>query len=461
MNHIRPSPPPASRRYPAAALTASVTLALLELSPPWAAGPARVELHNAVGHLARYLASLFTPAPSLLRAGSDRATMAYELFLSGQSLLMAAFILMLWWRIRPGARRNPAAEYSLLATQLLIAVVLDTLAFHLILAMQLAALLPLRRALAWLAVQILLGVVMDAWVLANASLHLNDSRAGTILALLTSERCVLLLGFALARMVRQEQRSRARLAASNAELRATQSLLADTVRASERMRIARDLHDAVGHHLTALNLHLDLAVRQSAGQPATALGTARELSQSLLAEVRGVVSAERQESGIKVRQALQLLCAGIPSPAIELAMDSRVDACPPAAAHTLLCCVQEAVTNAVRHAHATLLTIDIQGDSQGLVARIADNGRGNGGALEGNGLAGMRERLAEHGGQLRIGGSGGSGSGGDSGGSGGAGAAGGAGDSGATVGAGGSGGTRSVLHGFRLEFSLPLAGARA
>lgn len=431
MNHISHSPPRPSRRYPAAALIASFTLALLELSPPWAAGPARVELHNAVGHLARHVASLFTPAPSLLRAGSDRAVMAYELFLGGQALLMAVFICLLWWRIRPGARRLPAADACLLALQLLIAVTLNTLSFHLIFAMQLAALLPLRRALAWLAVQLLLGIAMDAWVLANARAYLNDTGIGTSLALLTLERCVLLLGFALVCMVRQEQQGRARLAASNAELRATQSLLADTVRASERMRIARDLHDTVGHHLTALNLHLDLAVRQSAGQPATALGTARELSQSLLAEVRGVVSAERQESGIKVRQALQLLCAGIPSPAIELAMDSRVDACPPAAAHTLLCCVQEAVTNAVRHARATLLTIDIQGDSQGLVARIADNGHGNAGAREGNGLAGMRERLAEHGGVLRIGG------------------------------AEGGSGAGNAQRGFRLEFSLPLTGARA
>ncbi|KQV85073.1 hypothetical protein ASD15_08085 [Massilia sp. Root351] len=438
MTHISNSPPRASSRYPAAALVASVTLALLELAPPWAAGPGRAELHNAVGQLARYLASLFTPAPSLVRAGSDRARMAYELFLCGEALLMAAFICLLWWRIRPAIRAatwldTRLLSIPLLTVQLLIGVALDSLAFHLIFAMQLAALLPLRRALAWLALQLLLGIAMDAWVLARAGIYLSDNGIGTTLAILTSERCVLLLGFALAYMVLQEQQGRMRLAASNAQLRATQSLLGDTVRASERMRIARDLNDAVGHHLTALNLHLDLALRQSAsqlaGQPATALATARELSLSLLAEVRGVVSTERQESGIKVRQALQLLCAGIPSPAIELAMDSRVDECPPAAAHTLLCCVQEAVTNTVRHARATLLTIDIQADSHGLLARIADNGQGSGGAPEGNGLAGMRERLSEHGGMLCTGRS--------------------------------DGNAGAVRHGYCLEFSLPLAGARA
>eukprot|EP01034_Spumella_vulgaris_P045169 gene45169-56244_t len=313
MNITRDTPLRVTSRYPAGALIASATLALLELAPPWAAGPGRAELHNAVGQLARHLASLFTPAPSLVRAGSDRASMAYELFIAGEALLMAAFICLLWLRIRPAPKPGPAGgrvrppaallnalptnpllamrpvAVSLLTIQLLIAVTLDSLAFHLIFAMQLAALLPLRRALAWLALQLLLGVVMDAWVLTNARIYLSDSGIGTSLAILTSERCVLLLGFALAYMMRQEQQGRMRLAASNAQLRATQSLLGDTVRASERMRIARDLHDAVGHHLTALNLHLDLALRQSgqSGQPAAALGTARELSRSLLAEVHG------------------------------------------------------------------------------------------------------------------------------------------------------------------------------
>lgn len=429
MNNISNNPPRAHSRYPVAAMIASLILGLLELAPPYAAGPGKAELHNAIGRLARHVASLFTPAPSLLRVGSDRADMAFSLFLAGETLLIAVFIGLLWWRIKPTLRRTPAADATLLAAQLLIAVILNSLAFHLIFAVQLAALLPLRRALTWLAAQILLGVCMDAWVLAGAALHLNDNAIRTMLALLTSERLVLLLGFAFAYMMKQEQRMRVQLATSNAHLRATQSLLGDTVRSSERMRIARDLHDAVGHHLTALNLHLDLAVRQSDSKPASALGTARELAKSLLSEVRGVVSAERQEVEINVRQALRLLCDGIPSPAIQLSMDSGADACQPAVAHTLLCCVQEAVTNAVRHAGAALLTIDIRREEggDGVIVHIADDGKGSGGAQEGNGLSGMRERLAEHGGALRIA-------------------------------AGGSGGRR---RGHWLEFTLPITGARA
>jgi two-component system sensor histidine kinase DesK len=438
MNNLRNTPPRARSRYPAAAMVACVVLAILELAPPFAAGPGEAELYNAAGRMARHLAAMFTPEPSLLRAGSDRAVMAFQLFLAGETLLMAVFIGLLWWRIQPAPRRAPALNGALLGAQLVIAVLLNSLAFHLIFAVQLAALLPLRRALAWLAVQFLLGVCMDVWVLSTANLNLNDTRIHTMLAVLTSERFVVLLGFAFAYMMKQEQHMRVQLATSNAQLRATQSLLGDTVRSSERMRIARDLHDAVGHHLTALNLHLDLAVRQSDSKPATALGTARELANSLRSEVRGGVSAERQEAQLNVRQALQLLCDGIPFPAIALTMDSGVDACQPAAAHTLLCCVQEAVTNAVRHAGAALLTIDIRGDGDGngIIARIADDGNGGRSACEGNGLAGMRERLAEHGGTLRIGSSGNGGS------------------------------SRAIgddapRRGYQLEFSLPFAGARA
>jgi signal transduction histidine kinase len=445
MNNSSLRPLRVHSHYPAAAILASLILGLLELAPHWVAGPARAELYNAVGQLARYVASLTTPAPSLLRAGSDRAEMAYRLFLGGEALLIGAFIALLWWRIRPSPGRTPLAGALLLGAQLVLAVMLNSLAFHLILSMELAALLTLRRALVWLAVQVLLGAGMDLWVLTSASLHLNDQRIHTTLAVLTSERFVQVLGFAFVYLMRQEQRIRVQLAASNAQLRATQSLLADTVRSAERMRIARDLHDAVGHHLTALNLHLDLAVRQADVKPSAPLSTARELAKSLLSEVRGVVSAERQQGDINVRQALRLLCGGIPSPAIELTMDSGVDACPAAAAHTLLCCVQEAITNTMRHAQAALLTIDIRYQGGGVLARIADDGQGSKGAPEGNGLAGMRERLAEHGGSLSTG----SGPGANTG-------------AGSGSGSGSGADSRSTARpGHWLEFSLPFAGARA
>lgn len=393
----------ATHRYIVAALAACLIFSLLELNAPWVAGPGRADMHHPAGVLARSVASLFTPPASPLRAGSDRQELTHALFIGAQALLALTFTGLLWWRIRPGRVRSRRLETALAAGMLATAVAIDSLAFHLVLATALAALLPLQRLWRWLAAMLVLGVGVDIWMLATVRATMNDSDMATVLATLTFERSILLLGAAIAWLARQEQAGRMRLAASHAQLRATQSLLADTVRTSERMRIARDLHDAVGHHLTALNLHLELAMRQSEGRHPGALATARQLGQSLLAEVRSVVSTEREEQGVHLRQALQLLCAGIPSPAIDLRMDPGTDVCPPATAHTLLCCVQEAITNAVRHAGATRLAIDIRGGEHGVAAYIADDGRGSCGAPEGNGLAGMRERLAAHGGTLRVG----------------------------------------------------------
>jgi signal transduction histidine kinase len=427
-------PMTATHRYTIAALAACLIFGLLELNAPWVAGPARAELHHPAGVLARWLASQFTPPPSALRAGSDRQALAHALFIGAQALLVVTFTGLLWWRIRPGLVRSHRLDTVLACGLLVTAVAIDSLAFHVVLATTLAALLPLRRAWRWLAAMLVLGVGVDIWMLATVRAGMNDSYLLAVLGTLTFERIILLLGAAIAWLARQEQAGRVRLAASHAQLRATQSLLADTVRTSERMRIARDLHDAVGHHLTALNLHLDLAMRQSEGRQPGALVTARELGQSLLAEVRSVVSAKREEQGVNLRQALELLCAGIPSPAIDLAVDRRIDACPPAAAHTLLYCVQEAITNTVRHAGASRLAIDIRTSGHGVAAHISDDGRGGGAAPEGNGLSGMRERLAAQGGTLRVG------NGGDEPG-------------------GAAGGQPARLRGYWLAVSLPLTGA--
>jgi len=414
-------------RYPVAALVACLLFGMLELAAPWIAGPMQAEMNTPVGHMAYQLAGQFAPPASLLRAGTDHRELTYRLFMAGDILLIVAWIGLMWWRIRPGLVGSEGLKNGVLVLQLAITLALGSLAFHFAMATQLAALLPWRRALAWLAVLFALGVGVDAWMLSDPQLRLNDAGFRAFLGMLTLERCLLPLGAALAWLVRQEQEARTGLASANAQLRATQALLADTVRSSERMRIARDLHDAVGHHLTALKLHLDLAALESASPPPAALATSRELAQSLLAQVRNVVSTQRQESQVNVGQALELLAAGIPYPSIQLNVDGGLEVCSPAVAHTLLSCVQEAITNTVRHADATLMTIDIGREGDMVAARIVDDGRGAAGKKEGNGLNGMRERLAEHGGNLAI----------------------------------GKSAAPGLRRGFALEFSLPLAGAPA
>ena len=389
--------PPAATRYAAAALAASAICAVSELASRWVRGTGGDNLYNPIGIAATQIAAVFTPAPSLVRAGTDRAELALRLFVGAEALLIALFIVLLY---RCSLRKG-GAMMGLVGVQVAIGVALDSLVFSLLATVQLAALLPLRAGLAWLAVQFAAGMALDIYLLLHAGSHLSDGSARTVLAVLVFERCLLPLAFGFAWLVRKDREVRLKLAASHAQLQATQALLGDTVRASERMRIARDLHDSIGHHLTALNLHLDLALRQAGTGAGPSLHTSRELAHGLLSEVRAVVGMEREGRRVGLAQALRLLCAGIPSPAITLEMADDIDACSPAAAHVLFCCVQEAVTNSVRHARASTLAIGVARRGEALVASVADNGYGSA-APAGNGLAGMRERLAELGGALRI-----------------------------------------------------------
>jgi signal transduction histidine kinase len=391
--------------FASVALATALLFGIIELATPLFAGPGRVDMNTPIGQLALHVSALFSPAPSLLRAGTDRDALALQLVLGATALLLALFIWLLWLRVRPDAKRSWTRSDGLIVAQLVIAWLLGSILHDLIVAAQLAVLMPLRRGLAWLAVGIVLGLAADLYLIVTTVR--NDGLAMNILLSVSLERVVQVLAFGIACIVGHERRTRLALGAAHAELLATQSLLGQMVRSSERMRIARDLHDVVGHHLTALNLHLELALRQSDGKAATSLQTARTLAHDMLAEVRSIVGSERRDQPIELREALYTLCSGIPEPAITLTIDDGVEIDSPTAAHTLFFCVQEAITNAVRHAHADWLSIHIGYRDGSVCATIADNGRGRGrGSLagaEGNGLRGMRERLAQIGGALQAG----------------------------------------------------------
>jgi signal transduction histidine kinase len=140
------------------------------------------------------------------------------------------------------------------------------------------------------------GTPLSCALMGNPWVLTPDERWDTLLADVLRMAVFQLLVFGVGWLGSAELRSRRRLAQANAELLATRHLLDEAVRASERLRIARELHDAVGHQLTAINLHLELAVRQAGAEAPLPLGHARELAQRLLAEVRAVVGIERRSA---------------------------------------------------------------------------------------------------------------------------------------------------------------------
>lgn len=196
--------------------------------------------------------------------------------------------------------------------------------------------------------------------------------------------------------------SRDELRKVNSELRATQALLAENTRMAERVRIARELHDLVGHHLTALTLNLEVATHLIDGKALEHVGQARSLAKLLLADVREVVSDMRRGDRVNLSGALRTLVEGVPEPRIHLDFPENLVMIDPEQGHLLLRCVQEIITNSVRHARARNLWIRLSMSQDGVAMSARDDGRGVNTVQAGNGLRGMSERLSQLGGKLEV-----------------------------------------------------------
>ncbi|WKB51631.1 sensor histidine kinase [Eleftheria terrae] len=215
-------------------------------------------------------------------------------------------------------------------------------------------------------------------------------------------------GFALGlgRLVARERERRLMQQLMAAELASQERLQLEQVRFAERLELGRELHDLMGHHLAALSISLQLSreLAQRSGQAGlqAPLDSASLAAQRLLAEVRETVSTVRGSRRIDLSAALQELASRIERPRVLLQVDEIASDLPPRVAHVLLRCVQEAVTNSVRHASAAQVRVSITRHGGELVASVADDGRGAPALVFGNGLSGMQERLHELGGRLAV-----------------------------------------------------------
>jgi signal transduction histidine kinase len=198
------------------------------------------------------------------------------------------------------------------------------------------------------------------------------------------------------------QAARDELRKLNSELQATQALLAENTRIAERVRIARELHDLVGHHLTALTLNLEVATHLVQGKALEHVQQAHSLARLLLADVREVVSGMRGDDKVDLAAALRTLAEGVPEPIIHLDLPDELAMTDPLRAQILLRCAQEMITNSVRHARARNLWIRLSQDENGVVMTARDDGRGVETIVAGNGLNGMKERLGQLGGELAV-----------------------------------------------------------
>jgi len=212
-----------------------------------------------------------------------------------------------------------------------------------------------------------------------------------------------LFGFYTAQLVIRERRARTETDAANAQLLATRALLADRVRAAERDRIAGDLHDLLGHDLVALSVNLEAASRHEPAAAKEHLERAHGLVAAMLKDVRDLVRATRARRPADLRGALDKLAAGIPRPEVHLDVPDDLDVADARVAEVILRCVQEAVTNAIRHGDAAHVWIVLRGGKSMLTLEARDDGRGGNGSAPGSGLSGMRRRVEGLGGRFEAG----------------------------------------------------------
>ena len=200
----------------------------------------------------------------------------------------------------------------------------------------------------------------------------------------------------------QEIQARAELARANSELIGARAMVVESVRQGERLRISRDLHDSLGHYLSALSLQLELAKQLSSGAVVPPLDRAQSLSKEALGEVRRVVAAMQSASGESLGAELRAMAAVIPAPRIHVNAPDDLQIKDLETSHALFRCIQEAITNSLKHAAARNIWVDITRGGERLDIQIRDDGRGVRELAAGHGLGGIRSRVGALGGHAEF-----------------------------------------------------------
>ena len=242
-----------------------------------------------------------------------------------------------------------------------------------------------------------------AWIAAQTAVlvFIIQRYEGTVVPFTLSYLVFQLFAYFAVQIAHREASARVALAEANAELKVTSGLLDLSSRTEERLRIARDLHDVLGHHLTALSLNLEVASHLADGEAKESIVKSQAITKELLGDVRAVVSRLREDEPVDLATALNALRDVIATPSLHIDFEN-VAVSDPAVAQVVLRAVQEIVTNAVRHSGARNLWLRLSSSDHTLDVDARDDGAGTDTIEFGNGLRGIRERVEQVNGSLEV-----------------------------------------------------------
>ncbi|PCI72352.1 MAG: hypothetical protein COB38_04315 [Gammaproteobacteria bacterium] len=179
----------------------------------------------------------------------------------------------------------------------------------------------------------------------------------------------------------------------NKELESIQFLLGEASRQNERTRIARDLHDLLGHHLTALLINLQVAEHTTEGDAKENIVKCHSLAKLLMSDVREAVESIRDNQSLNFENMLDKMIESVPSLKFTVDIKYEFELDDIEMAKQLLSCIQETITNCLKHANATQINIVIAKNKELLTLEIEDNGLCEKRLNVGHGLTGITERI--------------------------------------------------------------------
>ncbi|MBQ0980449.1 MULTISPECIES: sensor histidine kinase [unclassified Micromonospora] len=242
-----------------------------------------------------------------------------------------------------------------------------------------------------------------AFAVADSGNRSPDTRNGATL---------LHAGWLVAVIVGVTRNRRAYLAEAQARAVAAEQRLEEESRrraTEERLRIARELHDVLGHHLSLINVQASAALhRPDPARSEQALTAIKETSKETLRELRATLGVLRQESEAPIVPApglnrLDDLITTAGRSELEIRTEfAEIPALPPEVDLAVYRIVQEALTNVARHAGATNAVVRVRPDRDDVLVEVEDDGTGAPGT-PGSGILGMRERARALGGSLTTG----------------------------------------------------------